>query len=1074
MLRIEKVQLQGFKSFCDLTEVVFNAEGITAVVGPNGCGKSNVADALNWVIGEQRAKALRGGKMEDVIFQGSRNRPASGLAEVVLTLRVAESFALRSVEATEPPPVNTAEAAAEAPSLPSATTEIKPRPRLALAHSYNEGEKITIARRLYRTGESEYEMNGRTCRLRDIQELFAGTGLGAAHYAIIEQGRIGQVLSAKPLDRRVLIEEAAGISKFKMRQRAAELKLDAARQNLSRVTDIISEVERQQNALKRQAAKARRFQRLRSEMRNLQKWVFISEYREAQQIIQQLEAQRAAISLQEATLLQEVQQAEEERQAALLQADQQQVSLTVLRAAAAETHLQREKERQQQEYLQAQIQALTQRALQAEQEEELLSERSRLLTQETERLRETLLGLETEINTQAAQLADAEQSHATQSAQEQATEKQLETAQQQVTGAATQQERWNQLVRQFTEASERAGKTLAGLSAEELRTRAQAEALAQERSSTLARLTEIETELQTLRTELSQAQSDLLTQQAAAREAEKNLQSYQREQVMLEQRLKSLLELDERRAYFSETVQAIMQAAAQKGDVGKFKIIGTLADFIKVSPEDEAMVEVGLREELQYLLTPSFEDALRAIDFLKRENHGRATFLIMQPSIPPGEAPPGTQTASLNGGSEKPSGPGALPEIIRLIDLLGLKPELRHLIQRALPRLSQTVVAEHIQQAIAASISTNGKGNSFLTASGEFISAGHIIAGGSLSQHGSGILALKREIEELHSQTAELAATLQQREETARRCQQEVAQGIELTQRLAQQQRDVEKELLQQRTHLSQHDREQERTVTHLRVIEAEIAQAQTEQADVESKLLHAQTELTQARLALTEAVSRATATSEIITQIRQVATTRMQELSSRRADFAAKSERRKGLQNDLRRSGNESEEILRRLARLQMEAHEALAQSQELRTALLLSQEQLQVWAAQQQTQEEEVATGEAALNEVRDRLQQGEMALTRARTTLQEAREQRANTDIERTKFHAHLEHLAANCHAEIGESLTELTAASRRNRNSLHFLFSDDEPANRRIGSLGSFGSWRGRRVRNAHGHPIYPPA
>ena len=283
MLRIEKVFLQGFKSFNDPTELVFDADGITAVVGPNGCGKSNVADALSWVIGEQRAKALRGGKMEDVIFQGSRNRKPSGLAEVILTMRVYESFEIRSQEKEIPgtttiptQPVSDS-AIPESPTLatiedalPSPGAELPRTPTLkSTARVFQEGERITVARRLYRTGESEYEMNGRTCRLRDVQDLFAGTGLGGAHYAIIEQGRIGQVLSAKPLDRRALIEEAAGISKFKMRQRTSELKLEAARQNLARVTDIITEVERQSNALKRQAAKARRYQRWRNEMREL-------------------------------------------------------------------------------------------------------------------------------------------------------------------------------------------------------------------------------------------------------------------------------------------------------------------------------------------------------------------------------------------------------------------------------------------------------------------------------------------------------------------------------------------------------------------------------------------------------------------------------------------------------------------------------------------------------------------------------------------------------------------------------------------------------------------------------------
>ena len=299
MLRFEKLFIQGFKSFCDPTEVVFDEQGITAVVGPNGCGKSNVADAISWVIGEQRAKSLRGGNMEDGIFTGSRNRQPSGLAEVMLTMVVTATFEIRSdigkpsseelnehltakaereqvaeltanaaeqaVEETpesgeaavETPaseaPLLAEVASAEAESAPEKKKQTKPRKVASkeISRIYHEGERVTVGRRLYRTGESEYEMNGRSCRLRDIHDLFSGTGLGGAHYAIIEQGRIGQVLSAKPLDRRSLIEEAAGISKFKLRQHQAELKLDATRTNLSRVTDILLEVERQQNSLKR-------------------------------------------------------------------------------------------------------------------------------------------------------------------------------------------------------------------------------------------------------------------------------------------------------------------------------------------------------------------------------------------------------------------------------------------------------------------------------------------------------------------------------------------------------------------------------------------------------------------------------------------------------------------------------------------------------------------------------------------------------------------------------------------------------------------------------------------------------
>ena len=386
MFRLEKLEISGFKSFADRTTLTFG-EGITAVVGPNGCGKSNVAESISWVLGEQSAKNLRGGKMEDVIFNGTRDRKPTGMAEVLLTLvavkdiaakdeegpstdddheyedavekaeRAAEAARSLVQELTPQPPVaeqaaveqpaseqvvneqllteqiandavqatdgeaiapapdtNAGELTAEADS--SATVNDSPRVAEKRNKSHDRsraqrrkrrtvaimaGERITVGRRLYRTGDSEYLMNGRPCLLRDIQDLFAGTGLGGAHYAIIEQGRIGQILSSKPLDRRALIEEAAGITKFKSRKRATELKLDSAKQNLTRLNDIISEIERQVNSLKRQAQKARRYRRMREEMRSLQKVVFTADYYRLTEAIERVarELEAAAVKQSE-------------------------------------------------------------------------------------------------------------------------------------------------------------------------------------------------------------------------------------------------------------------------------------------------------------------------------------------------------------------------------------------------------------------------------------------------------------------------------------------------------------------------------------------------------------------------------------------------------------------------------------------------------------------------------------------------------------------------------------------------------------------------------------------------------
>ncbi|MGH9599896.1 MAG: AAA family ATPase, partial [Terracidiphilus sp.] len=303
MLRLKKIHILGFKSFCDRTELAMPGTGIAVIVGPNGCGKSNILDGMSWVMGEQSAKTLRGSHMQDVIFAGTHDRKALGMAQVTLTMvdpsayegpipvepevavdrdgpmdwdedeqrreRAAEAEEAAAAEQPGQVSEDGSDADAAAPQAeqgegPQAVV-LKIR-RRKFQRTPQKGE-IVITRRLFRSGESEYLLNGKLCRLRDIQDIFMGTGLGPENYAIIGQERVGQLLSSKPHDRRALIEEAAGITRFKTRKRLAELRLESARQNLARVDDIFEEVTRQMNSLKRQASKAERYAAVREELR---------------------------------------------------------------------------------------------------------------------------------------------------------------------------------------------------------------------------------------------------------------------------------------------------------------------------------------------------------------------------------------------------------------------------------------------------------------------------------------------------------------------------------------------------------------------------------------------------------------------------------------------------------------------------------------------------------------------------------------------------------------------------------------------------------------------------------------
>ena len=249
-MRLKRLEIQGFKSFPDRTVFKFHQDGLTAVVGPNGCGKSNIVDAVRWALGEQSAKLLRGQMMEDVIFNGSDKRKPAGMAEVTLIFD------------------NDGQ----------------------LENQWRDYTEISVSRQLFRTGESEYFINGVPCRLKDIRELIADAGGSSRGYSIVEQGRISLLINSKPEEKRALIEEAAGVLKYRMRRLEAERKMERTNQNLLRVSDVIREVQRQLNSMKRSAAKARRYRLFRDELSSLDLRIRFEDFTSIQLGLSELEA----------------------------------------------------------------------------------------------------------------------------------------------------------------------------------------------------------------------------------------------------------------------------------------------------------------------------------------------------------------------------------------------------------------------------------------------------------------------------------------------------------------------------------------------------------------------------------------------------------------------------------------------------------------------------------------------------------------------------------------------------------------------------------------------------------------
>jgi len=717
LLRLKRVELQGFKSFCERTELRFNGEGIAAIVGPNGCGKSNISDAISWVLGEQSAKSLRGSRMEDVIFAGTRDRKPLGMAYVTMTLvdpEVYQEAHGHKLQAVEGQPPKTGE--------------------------------VTITRRLFRSGESEYLIDGRPARLRDIQDLFMGTGLGPESYAIIEQGRIGQILSSKPQDRRAVIEEAAGITKFKTRKRLAEAKLESAKQNLARVYDILEEVTRQVNSLKRQASKAKRYTELKTELEAKLRVVLSGKYR-----LLERDAAKTAIDLNLAatdlkSLSQQVAEKEEahtREQAACYELEQQ---LTAARQQLAELNVDAERTRGRLESQVRESGAMEQRIAQAETESQELDGRLDTLTQEIGVHQTNVATLETQIGQSRSRMTEINQQRESLQTQLRQREQAIESERQAV-------------LRLFGEASTlknqlaQVEEYLAAIERETARSQREEQAAASEieRLETASRqlsetMQQRQLELESVTAERRRTEEDLAEHRRSAVELRAEIDTLKNEVSGIRARKESLEQVLAHRTYTTESVKRLF-ATLEKRTSEDLKLQGVLADYVEVDPNYEKPAEEFLHEELEYVVVESWQQAERGLDFLRAETDGRATFLVHP-------EPNGNGHRNL---PEPPIGP-ATGIAARLSESLRLTNGFRDRAADLLPRVSLCFVAE--DRAAAQRLATAYPHLYFLLPDGVCYH-GHTVTGGKKT--GAGPLAMKRQARELAAALVRQQAALDER-----------------------------------------------------------------------------------------------------------------------------------------------------------------------------------------------------------------------------------------------------------------------------------------------------------------------
>lgn len=690
-MKLKRLEIQGFKSFSEKTVFKFQEDGLTGVVGPNGCGKSNIVDAVRWALGEQSAKLLRGQMMEDVIFNGSEKRKPAGMAEVVLLFE-------------------------NDGSLPD---------------QWRDYAEIAVSRKLFRTGESEYSINGVSCRLKDVRELLADAGSSSRGYSIVEQGRISLLINSRPEEKRALIEEAAGVLKYRMRRQEAERKLERTRQNLLRVSDVIREVKRQVDSLKRSAAKARRYHRLRDEMNILVLRQRFEEYSLVTERLGKLEAEleekRSGLGALEARLS-GAEAREEELRTALSEGEDritgafEEVREVESSIARIEGDISARR---------ATITSLEERlAVLLEDEKELL-EKNRSDKSVVEQLELRLAAMDEDHRRHDQRVKEVQAGHVAAESDLESARNALEEGRATVFAMGTEKTRLDMLIqsseRSLEGAARRSGDAGARLSnltdrlSRMKKDLAEGESDLQEATEAAERLAG---EIDRHRDGIASGREDLAqieTAITAASEKQAELRGLQRTLASLEEELEG----------FSDGVRNVIKEFAAAPAAG---VVGIVADHLEVPQRYERAVMAVLGERLGHVIVDEPENARCAIDFLKERSRGRGGFIPMKPRA--------NGNGTGNGGLKSIRDDGVVGP---LTDLITFSSRLNGVGEFL---LGNTLLVEDLGRAVKL-WKNNGFSATMVTPDGDVIEPTGVIIGGNNEGGEEGILARKRKLREV-------------------------------------------------------------------------------------------------------------------------------------------------------------------------------------------------------------------------------------------------------------------------------------------------------------------------------------
>jgi chromosome segregation protein len=1066
LLKLKRLQILGFKSFCDRTDLRFHGEGVAAIIGPNGCGKSNIADAVSWVLGEQSAKTLRGSRMEDVIFAGTRDRKPTGMAEVSLTLIDPQDYSgadahapteidiqdelrasdfraddwdeaaarahaardtERAVEEAQPgrteeveiPPSKVVSIASAFPddepvfALPihnivkvansAASTApqvvLKIRRRKFNQQQFHAGE-IVVTRRLFRSGDSEYLLNGKLCRLRDIQDLFMGTGLGPETYALIEQGRIGQILSSRPTDRRAILEEAAGITKFKTKKRLAEARLEDARLNLSRVNDIFEEVTRQMNSLKRQASKAERYAKLRDEMRAQLRIVLASKFAAIDQENAELDSQLNALAEDMQHRAAAVQELEAEHGEGTLRGYAIEAELRENRDRLSNVAMEIDRAHARRRHNEERCAELVVRSASAD--AELAQARTRLTSLEAERDSNRQI-----LESAAADLAAAQ--HELQLSQQEATaaasalaelERQQEESRVAIFDTVSSVSRLRNQLAQAEERLAGAGREANRLQTEISNANTQIEAFGGQRGQLALEFESVTQRVTGITEEISQLRRLIESKRAEETKSKTNLDVLRAEFATALGKKGSLEAVIAEHGYSTESVRRLFQSGVMQSGLAP---VGVLADFLEVEPHYERVVEDFLRDELNYIVVKSWDAADEGLRLLRSDVDGRATFLV-HPEDSQAKfsfvldeaahcAPP---TASII----------PLKNTIRVLDGFGKSLEV------ILPKLRDGYIVPGSNTARG--LALENPDAFFLSQSGECFHNVTVTGG---KQRSEGPLSMKRELREVLHQLADLERALRDEEMKVLTLGREIKELSALLDRLEGEKREGEHQSMTSRHMLQQLDSEMSRIGERMRIAQSELRRLAGERTEQESIVAARQNEISSLDQLRVELEQKIAAGQESLATLRQRREDAAQASAQRTARVAALEERHRSAVTVLGRIDSLFVEMNERLHSLTSQIEAAAAEKLQREAENIQLEQQATDLEAERNAGQVREGLLQFEKDQLRARLSEIDELLRTARQLLDEARDRRGELQAALAKLQADSAHMAETCLNELG---------------------------------------------------------